>query len=198
LNGHPVARAPGILNLTFGEVEGEALFTGLVNLLLATGAEPSSVLRALGRDTQQAQSSLRFSLGWGTTADDIDFAIAEVRRVHTQLWSQSPARPAPLAATAAAAGMTSLGEAGSRQSGTWVRFALQSAGGFVKEARVQVFGCPHTAAACQLVAGRVQGQALTALQPGTPEEWRVAVGAPVEKLGRMLIIEDALAAFRPA
>jgi hypothetical protein len=65
----------------------------------------------------------------------------------------------------------------------------------VKDARVQVYGCPHTTAACRHVVAQIRGQPLASLAPGTPEQWRVAVAAPVEKLGQMLIIEDALTAL---
>jgi len=43
------------------------------------------VLRALGRDDQLAQSSLRFSLGRFTTEDEIDAAIAAVQREVSRL-----------------------------------------------------------------------------------------------------------------
>ena len=68
LNGAGAARMPGILNVSFEGVEGESLVTGLTDLAVSTGsacnsasAEPSYVLRALGRDTQLAQSSLRLT-----------------------------------------------------------------------------------------------------------------------------------------
>jgi hypothetical protein len=32
------------------------------------------------------------------------------------------------------------------------------------------------------------------LQPGTPMEWAAKYGVPVEKLGRLLVIEDAVQA----
>ncbi len=104
LNGHSERRVPGILNITFAGVEeGESLFMGLPELSLSTGSacnsrsgEPSYVLRALGRDTAQAQSSLRFSLGWASSDADVAAAIAAVQRVHSQLWNLSPARPLPL------------------------------------------------------------------------------------------------------
>jgi len=200
LNGHPEARAPGILNVTFPGVEGESLFTGLSGLTLSTGSacnsrsgEPSYVLRALGRDTSQAQSSLRFSLGWGSTSAHVDAAVAAVQRVHAELWNQSPARPAPLDSWAP--GSILHGEAGAERLGTWVRFAARVEAGLVIDARVQVYGCPHTTAACRHVVAQLRGQPLASLAPGTPEEWRVAVAAPVEKLGQMLIIEDALTAL---
>jgi cysteine desulfurase len=87
LNGHPTLRVASILNVSFPGVEGESLLMGLTELAVSTGSacnsesdEPSYVLRALGRDTELAQSSLRFSVGRFTTAEDIDVAIGAVTR----------------------------------------------------------------------------------------------------------------------
>lgn len=87
LNGHPTQRVAAILNVSFPGIEGESLLMGLTELSLATGSacisesdEPSYVLRALGRDTELAQSALRFSLGRYTSEQDIDLAIAAVTR----------------------------------------------------------------------------------------------------------------------
>jgi cysteine desulfurase len=202
LNGHPEARAAGILNVTFAGVEGESLFTGLPELSLATGSacnsrsgEPSYVLRALGRDTAEAQSSLRFSLGWASTEDDISAAIAAVRRVHAELWNQSPARTLPLQDWKGLPGGHVLGEAGALRLGAWVRMAARVENGLIQDTRLQVYGCPHTTAACKHVLAQLPGQPQAAPAVGTPEQWRVAVAAPVEKLGQMLIIEDALMAL---
>jgi NifU-like protein involved in Fe-S cluster formation len=90
------------------------------------------------------------------------------------------------------------GEAGAQRLGTWIRFILEIGNATVRDARVQVYGCPHTIAACNHVRQQLPGRRLDALQPGTPEQWRQAVNAPVEKLGRMLIIEDALASISRA
>jgi len=204
LNGHPAQRAPGILNVTFAEVEGESLFRALPQLVVSTGsacnsrsAEPSYVLRALGRTTQQAQSSLRLSLGAGTTEAAIDTAIAAVRKVHKLLWEISPARPLPVFREYPCA-LRYLGEAGNLRIGTWVRFVLLVEGGFVKEARSQVYGCPETVAVCSHLQHRILGRPVEDLAAGTPEEWRTEMAVPVEKMGRMLIIEDALGAIAPA
>jgi cysteine desulfurase len=197
-NGRP--GAPHILNVTFAGVEGESLFKGLPKLAVSTGSacssqsgEPSYVLRALGRDTEQAQSSLRFSLGHGTTEAHIDAAIAAVRRTHQRLWKVSPARAAP----AGGPGEWWRGEAGAERLGTWVRFSVRVEQGVVREAHAQYYGCPHTAAACSLLCEQLRGRSLDSIELGTPELWRQAVEAPIEKLGRMLIIEDALNALRP-
>jgi NifU-like protein involved in Fe-S cluster formation len=86
------------------------------------------------------------------------------------------------------------GEAGRRADGAHVRFHLRVEGETVKDARFQAYGCPHTLAAAAWVAEQLPGRRLSALVPGTPEQWLQALAAPVEKLGRMLVVEDALAA----
>jgi cysteine desulfurase len=97
LNGHRSRRVPGILNVSFTGVEGESLLAGLTELALSSGSAcnsdseaPSYVLRALGRDAQLAQSSLRFSLGRATQASDVDIAVAAVRREVCRLRAVAP------------------------------------------------------------------------------------------------------------
>jgi cysteine desulfurase len=204
LNGHPQQRSPAILNLSFPGVEGESLFVALPDLCIATGSacnsrsgEPSYVLRALGRDTQTAQSSLRFSLGKATHEGDVDRAAAMLRAVHERLWAVSPQRPAPVDDWRSQGEPFAVAEAGEIRLGTWLRFLLRLSGAVgdgavVREVRVQVYGCPHTVAAANHVAGQLIGRSFGDLSPGKPQDWLVAVTAPVEKLGRMIIIEDAL------
>jgi len=97
LNGHPTQRVAGILNVSFPGVEGESLVAGLTELALSTSSacnadsdEASYVLRALGRDTQTAQSSLRFSLGRFSVDADVDQAVAAVRREVARLRAVAP------------------------------------------------------------------------------------------------------------
>lgn len=80
-NGHPTRRLPGNLNVGFGGVEADALIAALPELALSSGsacsstrAEPSHVLRALGRSEAEARSALRFGLGRSTTRDEIERA----------------------------------------------------------------------------------------------------------------------------
>ena len=94
LNGHPELRVAGLLNVSFHGVEGESLQFALRELAVSAGAacssgseEASYVLRALGRSDQLAQSSLRFSLGRFTTADEVEVAVAAVKREVARLRS---------------------------------------------------------------------------------------------------------------
>jgi cysteine desulfurase len=86
LNGPLVGRLPNTLNLTFPGVLGESMLIALdlegvevsMGSACAAGAvEPSHVLRAMGRSVADARSSLRISLGWSNTAEEID-AVAEI------------------------------------------------------------------------------------------------------------------------
>jgi len=196
LNGEGAPRVPGILNLSFEGVEGESLVTGLSSLAISTGsacnsasAEPSYVLRALGRDTQLAQSSLRFSLGRFTSAEDVDFAVAAVRREVERLRSLSPAADEPFGRSE---GMAVTGEAGGPGQEVWVRVHLLVQDGTVKDARFKTYGCPHTLALTAWLAGQLPGRTRGDLLPGTPASWAETLSVPAEKLGRLLVVEDAL------
>jgi cysteine desulfurase len=97
LNGHAAQRAPGILSITIDDVEGESLLFALPDLAVASGsacatasAEPSYVLRALGRSDRLAQSSLRLSLGRYTTAGEIELAIAAIQGAIRRLRAVAP------------------------------------------------------------------------------------------------------------
>ena len=106
LNGHPEARVPGILNVSFEGVEGESLLFALRQLAISSGAactsavaEPSYVLRALGRSDSLAQSSLRFSFGRFTTAEEIEYATQALRREVLRLRRLTPAALPAVAAS---------------------------------------------------------------------------------------------------
>jgi len=97
LNGDLDQRLPGNLNVSFNFVEGESLIMALKNLAVSSGSactsaslEPSYVLRALGRNDELAHSSIRFSIGRYTTAEEIDYVIEEVCKSIEKLRALSP------------------------------------------------------------------------------------------------------------
>ncbi|MBB6170402.1 cysteine desulfurase [Nocardiopsis mwathae] len=80
VNGDPVDRLAGNAHISFPGCEGDALLMLLDahGIECSTGsacsagvAQPSHVLLAMGADTETALSSLRFSLGHGSTIDDV-------------------------------------------------------------------------------------------------------------------------------
>jgi cysteine desulfurase len=81
VNGAPAPRVPNTTNISFSQVEAESLLIALdlEGIAVSTGSacssgtlEPSHVLRAMGLPSQRAQGSIRFSLGAGTTDQQID------------------------------------------------------------------------------------------------------------------------------
>jgi cysteine desulfurase len=99
LNGHPMRRAPGILSVSFDGVDGESLLYELRGFAVSSGsacattnAEPSYVLRALGRSDRLAQGSLRLSLGRYSTVGDVDAAVAAVGAAIARLRAVAPPR----------------------------------------------------------------------------------------------------------
>jgi cysteine desulfurase len=97
VNGDLEHRVPHNLNLSFNFVEGESLIMGMKELAVSSGSactsaslEPSYVLRALGRNDELAHSSIRFTLGRFTTAEDIDFAVKLIRERIGKLREMSP------------------------------------------------------------------------------------------------------------
>ncbi len=90
-NGAADPRLPHNLNVTIGGVDGSALHRLLRRQLAVSSGSacslgsPSHVLAALGRSRAEAAASIRFGLGRGTDAADIDLAIAAVGEAVQQL-----------------------------------------------------------------------------------------------------------------
>ena len=92
VNGQGNNGYPGIVNVSFDDVEGETLLIALRKLAVSTGSacvstsvEPSYVLRALGVSDVLAHASIRFSFGRFTTKDDVEFAAQTVLEVVEKL-----------------------------------------------------------------------------------------------------------------
>ncbi|OGL59461.1 MAG: cysteine desulfurase NifS [Candidatus Tectomicrobia bacterium RIFCSPLOWO2_12_FULL_69_37] len=94
VNGGAAERLPGTSNLSFIGAEGETLLIrlDLEGIAVSTGSacsagstEPSHVLVAMGLSLEALRGSLRFSLGWGSTEEDVgrvlDVLPEAVRRV---------------------------------------------------------------------------------------------------------------------
>jgi len=98
LNGHPVQRLPGNLNLSFSYVEGESFLMGVnQEIALSSGSactsatlEPSYVLKALGVGEELAHTSIRFGLGRFNTAEEVEYVIGRVVEVVERLRALSP------------------------------------------------------------------------------------------------------------
>jgi cysteine desulfurase len=98
VNGSKEFRLPNVTNLSFKNVEGQALMMSInKEIAISSGSactsaslEPSYVLKALGMNDELAHSSIRFSLGRFTTEEEIDFTIDQVSKAVMQLRAMNP------------------------------------------------------------------------------------------------------------
>ncbi|XOD69825.1 MAG: IscS subfamily cysteine desulfurase [Sodalis sp. (in: enterobacteria)] len=92
LNGDKQHSVATILNVSFLDVNSEAIIMALQDLAVSTGSactasmlEPSYVLRAMGLSKELVNSSIRFSLGRFNTSKEIDYAIRKTKAAILQL-----------------------------------------------------------------------------------------------------------------
>ena len=97
LNGDMEQRVPHNLNVSFNYVEGESMIMAVKDVAVSSGSactsaslEPSYVLRALGRSDELAHSSIRFSVGRFTTAEEVDYVVALMKEKIGKLRELSP------------------------------------------------------------------------------------------------------------
>jgi cysteine desulfurase len=102
ITGESESRLPNTSSLVIEGVDGESLLMNLdiLGVSVSTGAacssgapEPSPVLLNMGLTRVEAQSSLRISLGWGTTPEDIERFIVILKKVVRELRSAHKVKP---------------------------------------------------------------------------------------------------------
>lgn len=100
ITGHESARLSNTSSLVIKDCDGETLLVSLdiKGFAVSTGAacssgspEPSPTLLALGLSAAEAQNSLRVSLGWMTSKEDVDLFISELIQIVMRLRSLSNA-----------------------------------------------------------------------------------------------------------
>ena len=97
INGDPDSCIAGIVNMRFDYVDSETLLMAFKDIAISSGSactsasvEPSYVLKLLGLNDEQANSSLRFSFGRFTTEEDVDIAIKIITNGLEKLRALSP------------------------------------------------------------------------------------------------------------
>jgi cysteine desulfurase len=100
LNGPRTGRLPGNLNVSFEDVDGQALIQDLEDVSVSSGSacaagstDPSYVLIAMGRTPEQAYGSVRFGIGRGNTEADIDAAVSAIARSARRLRCRRASHP---------------------------------------------------------------------------------------------------------
>ncbi|MFI2204589.1 cysteine desulfurase family protein [Streptomyces sp. NPDC020192] len=95
INGSNAPRLPGVISVTFPGVPADAVLAAMPEVAASDGSacasgapSPSHVLLAMGRSREEADSTVRFSLGYATTYRDIERgmeavvdAVAKIRSV---------------------------------------------------------------------------------------------------------------------
>jgi NifU-like protein involved in Fe-S cluster formation len=94
------------------------------------------------------------------------------------------------------------GAAGSRAQGTWVQFDVRTGDhnqeSTVEAVRFLAYACPHVIAVADWVAQKAVGGRAEPVLPESVRALRERFEVPIEKLGRLLIVEDAwIAALSP-
>ena len=84
VNGSMEHRLPGNLNISFLNVDGEALMTAVKDVAVSSGSachsdkvDPSHVLKAMGLTDEAAGSTIRFGLGRFNTEAEVDYVAAK-------------------------------------------------------------------------------------------------------------------------
>ena len=99
VNGHRTKRLPGNCNLSFAFVEGESILMLLdaAGIAASSGSactsgslDPSHVLLALGLSHELAHGSVRFTLGLGTTEEEVDYVLEVLPDIVARLREMSP------------------------------------------------------------------------------------------------------------
>lgn len=87
------------------------------------------------------------------------------------------------------------GAAGDPAQGTWVQFDLEidpgDARSRLRAVRFLAYGCPHVIAVADWIAEHTTGKEMIPTLPESVRALRERFEIPVEKLGRLLIVEDA-------
>ena len=185
-------RLPGLVSLSVEGVEGESLLAALPQLALSSGsacdsasAEPSYVLRACGLSPELAQATLRLSFGRDNTPLQALRAGTLIRSAIDLLRARdAPGEPD--------GGPWFNGSAGSLREGAKIRCFLRlSAEGRVEALQFRAATCPDVWRVLEDLSSAAPGASLDEPLLGGALAWGDKYSVPKEKLGRLLLVEDA-------
>jgi cysteine desulfurase len=98
-NGHPIERLPGNCNFSFKYIEGESMVLRLdhAGIAVSSGSacsssslKPSHTLIAMGLSNEEAYGSLRITLGFENTKEEIDYFLEVIPGIISDLRKISP------------------------------------------------------------------------------------------------------------
>lgn len=98
-NGHPTERLPGNCNFSFKYIEGESIVLKLdyAGIAASSGSacsssslKPSHTLVAMGLSNEEAYGSLRITLGFENTKEEVDYFLEVIPKIISDLRKISP------------------------------------------------------------------------------------------------------------
>ena len=98
-NGHPSKRLPGNCNFSFKYIEGESIVLKLdyAGIAASSGSacsssslKPSHTLIAMGLSNEEAYGSLRITLGFENTKEEVDYFLEVIQKIISDLRKISP------------------------------------------------------------------------------------------------------------
>ncbi|WP_248960910.1 cysteine desulfurase family protein [Sphaerisporangium perillae] len=102
INGTRVPRLPGVTSVTFPGIPADAVLAAMPEVAASDGSacssgapSPSHVLLAMGHSREDADSTVRFSLGYATTEGDVERALNATVRAVTEVRSVMAATAKP-------------------------------------------------------------------------------------------------------
>ena len=78
------------------------------------------------------------------------------------------------------------------EQGIRLRLSATKRDGHIQSLRFQAWGCPHVIAACEYFCSRYEGESIHALAGFRASDIMQILPVPVEKTGRILVLEDAV------
>ncbi len=82
------------------------------------------------------------------------------------------------------------------RQGNTIQLVAGIDGDSLQELRFRALGCPHLIAAAEYFCGLFEGRTTTSLQEFDPSETVRALQIPLNKTGRILLLEDAVQSLR--
>lgn len=99
LNGDPVNRIAGNLNISINGIDADSLMMSIKEIAVSTGSacssesvEPSHVLTAIGLDKKLMRSTIRFGIGRFNTKEEIEYVVNKIAEKVKYLLGLSPSK----------------------------------------------------------------------------------------------------------